>query len=153
MKVTEILDAAERSQACERILGALPDWFGIESAVRHYVAEVAHLETLAVVDSAEPVGFVSLKRHTPLAAEIYVMGVVPERHREGIGSALVRAAESRLRSDGVEYLQVKTLGPSRVSDAYARTLHFYEACGFAPLEEIHGLWNEGNPCLILVKRL
>jgi hypothetical protein len=66
---------------------------------------------------------------------------------------MTEVTESRLRSDGVEYLQVETLGPSRVSDGYARTRHFCEACGFAPLEEIHGLWDEGNPCLILVKHL
>jgi hypothetical protein len=52
----------------------------------------------------------------------------------------------------VEYLQVKTLGPSWPDPGYERTRRFYEARGFVPLEEIHGLW-EHNPCLILVKRL
>jgi hypothetical protein len=54
---------------------------------------------------------------------------------------------------GVEYLQVKTLGPSHPSRGYAATRRFYEALGFRPLEEIHGLWAEDNPCLLLVKRL
>jgi hypothetical protein len=47
---------------------------------------------------------------------------------------------------------VKTLGPSRPSEGYERTRRFYEARGFVALEEIHGLW-EGNPCLLMVKRL
>jgi len=62
------------------------------------------------------------------------------------------AAEAYLRDRGVEYLQVKTLGPSDPDPGYARTRAFYEARGFVPLEELHGLW-EDNPCLLLVKRL
>jgi GNAT superfamily N-acetyltransferase len=45
------------------------------------------------------------------------MGIVPEQHRRGIGTALLAAAEEAARADGVEYLQVKTLGPSRESEA------------------------------------
>ena len=52
----------------------------------------------------------------------------------------------------VEYLQVKTLGPSDPDAGYARTRRFYEPRGFVPLEEPHDLW-EDNPCLLLVKRL
>jgi ribosomal protein S18 acetylase RimI-like enzyme len=98
-------------------------------------------------------GFLSLKLHTPHAAEVYVMGVLPNRHRAGLGTALLAAAEHYLRARGFEYLQVKTLGPSRPSEPYARTRRFYEARGFRVLEEIHGLWDEGNPCLLMVKRL
>ena len=47
---------------------------------------------------------------------------------------------------------VKTLGPSDHDEGYERTRRFYGACGFVPLEEIHGLW-EHNPCLLMVKRL
>jgi GNAT superfamily N-acetyltransferase len=80
------------------------------------------------------------------------MGVRRARHGQGLGTELLRAAEDYLRSRGVEYLQVKTLGPSDPYEYYERTRRFYEARGFVPLEEIHGLW-EHNPCLILVKRL
>jgi GNAT superfamily N-acetyltransferase len=80
------------------------------------------------------------------------MGVRRARHGQGLGTELLRAAEDYLRSRGVEYLQVKTLGPSWPDPGYERTRRFYEARGFVPLEELHGLW-EHNPCLILVKRL
>jgi coenzyme F420-0:L-glutamate ligase/coenzyme F420-1:gamma-L-glutamate ligase len=46
---------------------------------------------------------------------------------------------------------VKTLGPSRPDPGYDATRTFYEAVGFVALEELHGLWDEGNPTLILVK--
>jgi hypothetical protein len=47
---------------------------------------------------------------------------------------------------------VKTLGPLDHDEGYERTRRFYGACGFVPLEEIHGLC-EHNPCLLMLKRL
>jgi ribosomal protein S18 acetylase RimI-like enzyme len=138
-----------RSQLCREVLAALPDWFGIEEAVQRYVRDVAELPTFAVGRD----GFLTLKQHTEAAAEIYVMGVRPESHRRGIGTALVEAAESFLRARGAEYLQVKTLGPSHPSEHYAATRSFYAARGFRPLEELTAIWGEANPCLIMVKRL
>ncbi len=148
MRVVEVEDPAERSRICERVLRDLPDWFGIEEATAAYIRDVAALPTFAARDDA----FVSLKVHHPRAAEVYVMGVRRDRHREGLGNALLDAAEAYLGRLGVEFLQVKTLGPSDPDVGYARTRAFYAARGFVPLEELHGFW-EGNPCLILVKRL
>ncbi len=81
------------------------------------------------------------------------MAVLPEVHRSGLGRALVAAAEGYLRERSFELLQVKTLGPTHPSDEYRRTRLFYEAVGFQALEEIHGLWGSGNPCLLMVKAL
>jgi GNAT superfamily N-acetyltransferase len=147
--VVRVDDQRERSRICEHVLRDLPEWFGIEDATSAYIRDVAELPTFAVDD----LGFLSLKHHTPRAAEIYVMAVRRDAHRRGIGSALLAAAETDLRAQGAEYLQVKTLGPSRPSEHYERTRAFYEARGFVPLEEIHRLWDEDNPCLLLVKRL
>lgn len=144
----EVHQPEERSRLCESVLRELPEWFGIEEATAAYIRDVAELPTFAVGDDA----FLSVKVHTPRAAELYVLGVRPERHRQGLGTRLLEAAEDYLRSRGVEYLQVKTLGPSRPDDGYERTRLFYEARGFVALEEIHGLW-ERNPCLLMVKRL
>ena len=149
MLVRAVEDASERSELCRRVLEALLEWFGIEGAVRQYIRDVAALPTFAVGRDA----FLSLKLHTEAAAEIYVMGVLPERQGHGAGTALVRAAEEFLRGRGVEYLQVKTLGPSAPDEHYAATRRFYESRGFRPLEELHGFWNEENPCLIMVKHL
>ena len=92
-------------------------------------------------------------RHQPVAAELYVLAVRPEWHRHGVGRALLAAVEAWLRAQGVEYLQVKTLGPSHPDEAYALTRAFYEAQGFRALEELTQLWGESNPCLIMVKRI
>jgi ribosomal protein S18 acetylase RimI-like enzyme len=138
-----------RSELCREILDALPGWFGLPDAVDRYVQEVPELPTFAV----DRDGFLSLKEHTDAAAEIYVMGVRPESHRRGIGTALLEAAEAFLRERGIEYLQAKTLGPSHPSEHYAATRAFYAARGFRPLEELTEIWGKDNPCLIMVKRL
>ena len=148
MTVAEVEEPAARSRLCERVLRDLPEWFGIEEATAAYIRDVAELPTFGIGDDA----ILSLKLHTPRAAEVYVMGVRRDRHRQGLGGALLDAAEAYLRARGVEYLQVKTLGPSDDDEGYAGTRAFYEARGFVPLEEIHGLW-EHNPCLLLVKAL
>jgi coenzyme F420-0:L-glutamate ligase / coenzyme F420-1:gamma-L-glutamate ligase len=147
-QVVEISDPAERSRFAEAVLRDLPEWFGIEEATRQYVEDAATLPTFAI----EPdLGFLSLKQHTPRAAEVYVMAVRREQHRRGIGRALIRAAERWCRVQGIRYLQVKTLGPSRPDSGYDATRAFYEAVGFVALEELHGLWSHDNPALILVK--
>jgi GNAT superfamily N-acetyltransferase len=148
MTVVEVELPAERSRLCEEVLRDLPEWFGIEDATVAYIRDVAELPTFRIGDDA----FLSLKQHTPLAAEVYVMGVRRAQHGQGLGSKLLRAVEAYLRARGVEYLQVKTLGPSHSDAGYAKTRGFYLARGFVPLEEIHGLW-EHSPCLLLVKRL
>ena len=135
------------------IFRALPDWFGIPAAVDKYCAEIDHLPTWLAYDREMAVGFVSVKQHNAYCAEIYVMGVLPEYQRRGLGRALLNAAQSWLRQQGTEYLQVKTLGPSRSDENYAQTRAFYEAAGFRPLEEIRSIWDEENPCLIMILRL
>ena len=138
---------------CEPILRSLPDWFGIEEAIVQYVADIDHLPTFLARDGDEVAGFLSLKQHNPYSAEVYVMAVRQEMHRKGLGQALVAQAEEWLRDQGVEYLQVKTLGPSHSDPGYARTRAFYLAVGFRPLEEFGQIWDEKNPCLIMVKQL
>ena len=148
-RVVEIPDPAERSRVAEVVLRDLPDWFGIEESTCRYIEDAGALPTLVV----EPdLGFLCLRQHTPRAAEIHVMGVRREAHRRGIGRALVAEAGRWCRARGIRYLQVKTLGPSRPDPGgYDATRAFYEAVGFVALEELHGLWDEDNPTLILVK--
>jgi GNAT superfamily N-acetyltransferase len=136
----------------DRLLRALPEWFGIEPAIVEYVRSAAELPTYCARQVADVVGVLLVKQHFPSSAEIHLMAVQPNRHRRGIGRRLLKAAEADLRNAGVRWLQVKTLGPSRPDEEYARTRAFYRACGFDPLEEIHELWDE-NPCLLMIKSL
>lgn len=141
------------SRICEQILRSLPDWFGIESALLDYSRNVAELPTFTARDGDRPVGILTIKEHFPESAEIYVMGVRPEWRGRGIGKSLLSRAEEWLVSEGVQFLQVKTVGESRPDPNYAETRAFYRKAGFVPLEEFDDLWSETNPCLLMVKSL
>ncbi|MGH9016598.1 MAG: GNAT family N-acetyltransferase [Acidimicrobiales bacterium] len=136
---------------CRGILAALPTWFGIPESVEDYVAVADRTPTVIASLDGGDVGFVTVFRHTAVAAEIYAMGVLPEHHRRGIGRIMVTHAEEALARDGVEFLQVKTLGPSRPDEGYRRTRAFYEECGFRPLQEFSDLWGPDQPALQMVK--
>lgn len=144
---------SERSSVCERILRALPEWFGIESSIVKYARDVADLSVLAACEGEAVVGFLALKRHTPESCEIHVMGVMPPHHRRGIGRVLVEEAARRVRGEGARLMSVKTLAPSRPCAEYDRTRAFYRALGFLPVETFDTLWGEANPCLLMVRPL
>ena len=97
------------------------------------------------------VGVLLVKQHFPSSAEIHLMAVQPIGTDDALADVL-KAAEADLRNAVVRWLQVKTLGPSRPDEEYARARAFYRACGFDPLEEIHELWDD-NPCLLMIKPL
>ena len=138
----------------ERLLRALPEWFGLEDALAQYVRDAESAPTYLACDSATGtvVGALLIRIHYPESAEIHLMAVDPQWHRRGVGQALVETAERDLMASGTRMLQVKTLGPSDPDEFYARTLAFYRAMGFVPLQEFKEYW-PGNPCLILVKSL
>jgi len=138
---------------CARILNALPDWFGMEESNRAYVESLRTSPGAVVTEGAEIVGFIALLRHTEYSWEINVMAVPQDRHRRGIGSALIRWAERWCRARDVAWLHVKTRGPSTPDPGYDRTRQFYLAQGYAPLFESLALWGPENAALVLVKHL
>lgn len=140
-----------KSSVCEPILRSLPQWFGVEESTAQYVRDIGDHPTFLASVEGQVVGFLALRHHSEYAAEIHVMGVRPEAHRQGIGRALIIAAQDFLRERGVVFLQVKTLGPSNPDANYARTRAFYAAMGFRQLEEFEHLWD--CPCLLMVKSI
>lgn len=138
--------------AAETILRELPEWFGIESALRAYASEAAVLPNFTADLDGVMLGFLSMREHNAVTMEINCIAVSPAWHRNGVGARLCTAAEAWWSGRGGRLLQVKTVGPARHSTAYEHTRRFYEALGFLPVEEFADLW-PGNPCLLLVKPL
>ena len=130
VEILKLEGSRERSEVCERVLRKLPEWFGIEQAVVDYINDVKSMETWVAKANDETIGFVSLKAHGETSAEIYVMGVLKEHHRSGVGRALVEKAEDSLARQGFRFLQVKTLSPARPCREYDQTRNFYLKMGF-----------------------
>ena len=137
--------------SAERILRALPTWFGIEESIVEYVADASRLPSYLAVDGTTTVGIALIVRHYSASAEIHLIAVHPDRHRTGVGTALVRAIKADLAADGVRLLQVHTVGPSFPDAGYERTRAFYRDQDFLPLQEIDGLgWHGPTQILVAV---
>ncbi|HNR69557.1 MAG TPA: GNAT family N-acetyltransferase [bacterium] len=142
-----------QSAVCEPILRSLPEWFAIEDAVQNYLQQIDVLPTWLALTPERAAGFFTVKLHFERAAELIVLAVRPEWHRQGIGRTLLAAVETYLRDRNVEFLQVKTLSERHPDPGYAKTRAFYTHAGFAPLEEFPTLWSEDHPCLQMIKYL
>ena len=138
--------------AVDSILRRLPDWFGIEDAIRSYVTDAATMPSFLATSDGQVVGVALIRRHFPASAELHLIAVDPHHRGQGVGSRLVAAIESDLRADGARMLQVHTVGASFDSAPYAETRAFYAALSFVPLQEFDGIDWPG-PTLILAKSL
>ena len=85
MGVTIVGPVADAGAEARAILRALPGWFGIPASVDRYVADLATLPTWLALDGERAVGLLTLRRHTPVASELSVLGVLPDYHRQGLG--------------------------------------------------------------------
>ncbi len=90
-------------------------------AVELYARELEALPVIASEIDDQVVGIASLNQHTPFAAEIHVMGVLPDFHRRGIGRQLMANAEAIARGNDLALLTVRTLSPARENSDYELT--------------------------------
>ena len=142
-----------KGEACRRVLGELPQWFGNPAALENYVREVEELPAFGSYVQDKLVGFASLMHHTRDHTELHVMGVSPAFHRMGIGRKLVEHLAEAARLYGAVYLSVKTLSSASPDTFYARTRAFYVSCGFTDFEEFPTLWGSHAPCLMMMRLL
>lgn len=140
---------ALEADAVAELLHALPQWFGVESALRQYAIDTATLPNFAAMRDGRLAGFATLRVHNPQGAEVHCIAVHPRWHGRGLGRGLIDAARAWWRAQGGRALQVKTIGPSDPDPHYARTRRFYARCGFVALEESRAVW-PGYSCLQLV---
>jgi len=110
VSIIEVKDSIMKSQFAKEILRSLPEWFGNEKALNDYAEGVASLPFWIALNSDENcIGFISIKTQYGRTGDIYVLGVLPEYHRRGVGRLLVSKAEEYLRSNNYKYIIVKTL--------------------------------------------
>ena len=138
--------------AVRDILATIPDWFGIPEANANYVESAGRLPSYLALDGDDIIGVALLNEHFPPSRELHLIAVRRDRHRQGVGRALLAEIESDLRGAGVKILEVHTVGPTDDDEGYARTREFYVAQGLIPVNELQ-LVGEEDPILILVKPL
>ena len=149
MEIRQITDNREKKNITRHILEALPDWFGISDAREAYIAESDHKIFFCAFESDCPVGFLYLKETGRATLELYVMGVLKEFHRKGIGRELFRSAREAAVEQGYSFIQVKTVQMGKYKE-YDRTNKFYLSLGFKEFEVFPTLWDEWNPCQVYV---
>ena len=138
--------------ACSRINRSLPDWFGIEEGLEEADGFIrTHTGLVAEADD-EIVGYLTYEVLFPESAEISWMAVSQSAHRKGVGRALIAALVAALPVT-TTMLVVKTLADTHPSPEYASTRAFYVSCGFQPTMVLPDLWDESNPCLVMIKPL
>jgi GNAT superfamily N-acetyltransferase len=138
---------------CESLIAALPEWFALPESNAAYLRDLERLPSWVALLGPRLVGAITLARHYPASFEVHFLAVRPERHRKGVGRALLLHVEAEARALGGRWLHVKTLAPSHPDPWYARTRAFYDAMGFHPLFETAALWGPGNPAVVLAKTL
>lgn len=152
--IQNITDAEAKSACVRRILEELPEWFGNQQAVEEYAETVKELPLWAALDeNGQDLGFFAGKIRYGQTGEIVVCGVRPAYHRAGLGKALYTAAEEYFRQNGCRYMLVKTLSDTVDFAPYDQTRRFYQGVGFTPLITLTEMWDEENPCLLMLKSL
>ena len=89
MKICQLTNSTEKQAVTRSILEALPEWFGIPEAREDYITESGDKQFFCAYDANKPVGFLYLKETGTATVELYVMGVLKEYHRQGIGRDLL----------------------------------------------------------------
>lgn len=152
--IKKVNKSKDKIKIAEDILSALPDWFGDKKAIEDYKNGVKNQKFWAAFNYDQTcIGFISIDVHYDQTGEIYVMGVLPNFQHVGIGKALFSAAEKFLLKNKHKYIIVKTLSEKSDYAPYKQTRNFYSKMGFDSLVTIPEIWDEENPCLIMLKSI
>ncbi len=150
--VKEIIEEEEKEIISSTILYALPEWFGLAESTKEYITNSRTLPFFAYIKNGQPLGFIVLKETSPYVAEIYVMGVIKEFHKQNIGKKLLAYAEKYAKNNGYSFMQVKTVKEGIYAE-YDITNRFYQKMNFLEFECLPDLWDKWNPCQIYIKTL
>ena len=120
ISIIRVENPEKKAEISAHILHALPDWFGLPDSTQKYIDDSRNMPFFAAVREGQAVGFAALKETSPCAGEIYVMGVLPEYHRSGIGRQLFAAIRAEAIARGYRLLQVKTVQTGHYEE-YDRT--------------------------------
>ncbi len=146
-----VINPNQKAKSVEEVLNDLPEWFGLVDSTKEYIEQSRKLVLFSASINNQIVGFITLKETSSDTCEIHCMGVKKEYHYNGIGTRLFKQCEMYAQ-EKYEIIQVKTVDEGRYKE-YDQTIAFYKKMGFLKLEVFPTLWDEWNPCLIMIKKL
>ena len=150
-KIERVENPEEKAKIVSEVLLDLPDWFGLPENTKSYIDDSRELPLWVARKDEEIIGFITLTESSSETGDLHCMGIKKAYHRKGIGSQLYLVLE-KYAKEKYKYLQVKTVEEGHYIE-YDQTVAFYKAVGFSKLEVFPTLWDEWNPCLIMIKAL
>ncbi|MBU1144566.1 MAG: GNAT family N-acetyltransferase [Firmicutes bacterium] len=153
MEVKIITDVNTKSNICKVVLNDLHEWFGIEESKKQYIEMVKKYVFFAMYENETPVAFYSIKEENINTLEMVVLGVLKKYQHQGIGTKLQKSVEEYAKKNGYINIIVLTLASKHKDVAYAATRKFYYKQGFEDIYQSDKIWDEFNPCQIMLKRL
>ena len=127
-------DGPQKAKICNDILWSLPEWFGIDQAIRDYTEAVKELLFVKATLYGKAVGFFAVKVNYRFNADLYVLGIYKEFHRNGIGARMVDFINTYCKSKSIPYMSVKTLSERHPTKIILRLAHFMKDAGFMHLK-------------------
>lgn len=112
-----------------RIVEHLPEWFDETARTRSVPIDIQHQVGFVAVRERRVIGFITLYV-TEGRLHIGWLAVNKQLQRQGLGSQLLEAAESKAREIGIDELATYTLGESVAYPPYEATRSFYWKHGF-----------------------
>ena len=149
--IVSVANTEEKARIVEEILSDLPEWFGLPESTRGYIDQSKELTLFAAKNRENMIGFITLKETSEDVCEVHCMGIKKEYHRKGVGKKLHYAFED-FAKEKYEFIQVKTVDEGYYNE-YNQTIAFYKSVGFKKMEVFPTLWDEWNPCLIMIKKI
>ncbi|MCI9138844.1 N-acetyltransferase [bacterium 1XD42-8] len=150
--IKQIRDNEEKQAMVRGILERLPEWFGISKARENYILRSPLQMVFGAFNKEKNVGILCLEETGRDIVELYVMGVLKDYDRKGIGTELFKEAKAFAIFKGYSFIQVKTVQMGKYEE-YDKTNHFYVSLGFKEFEVFPTLWDEWNPCQVYVMAL
>lgn len=149
--ILSVENPEEKTRIVEEILLDLPEWFGLPESTRDYIEQSKELTLFAAKNNSNIIGFITLKETSDDVCEVHCMGIKKDYHRKGVGTKLYNVFEN-FAKEKYEFIQVKTVDEGHYKE-YNQTIAFYKSIGFKKMEVFPTLWDEWNPCLILIKKI
>jgi len=125
----------------------------VEESIVEYVEHSRNLPMVVIEEEGKALGFCTLKPYYSLNLNLYVLGILPEYHRQGLGQQMIEFITRYCRDKGIPYMTVLTLSDQSTDPSYGHTRNFYQKCGFCQLQDFPTLWDEQNPCLMMLKEV